>query len=212
MPPLILRIAVPSPLPQLFDYLPPPHCQREQLRPGVRVRVPFGRTHRIGILLEIAEHSALTHERLKVAEAILDEVPLLATEQLELALWASRYYHYPVGEVLAAQLPVLLRQGQPARLETLRGWYATAAGLAVNPATLTRAPRQMALLAFLQRHSEGVLSDTLDAELVAWRPALRALTGKGWVEAREWTCQTNPVAVPAALPQLNDAHRPPSRP
>ena len=122
---LILRIAVPSPLPQTFDYLPPPHCAPERLRPGVRVRVPFGRRRRIGILLAMGEHSVWPMQRLKAAIEVLDDTPLLAAEQLELAQWASQYYHYPIGEVLTAMLPVLLRQGQAARLESLRSWHLT---------------------------------------------------------------------------------------
>ncbi|MDR6357140.1 primosomal protein N' [Pseudomonas psychrotolerans] len=39
--PLILRLALPSPLRRLFDYLPPKGAAEEQLRPGVRLRVPF---------------------------------------------------------------------------------------------------------------------------------------------------------------------------
>jgi len=172
----------------------------------VRVRVPFGRAHLVGLLVEIAEHSTLTHERLKVADVVLDEVPLLSSEQLELAQWASQYYHYPIGEVLAAQLPVLLRQGQAARLETLRAWYPTPAGLAVNPSLLTRAPRQMALLAFLQRHPEGSLPESVAAELPEWRPAMRTLIHKGWVEEREFASHApNPENTAVVAPQLNSA-------
>ena len=44
-PSLFIQVAIPSPLRQLFDYLPPENCTIEQLKPGVRVTVPFG--HRI---------------------------------------------------------------------------------------------------------------------------------------------------------------------
>uniref|UniRef100_UPI0013D17B4D primosomal protein N' family DNA-binding protein n=1 Tax=Morganella morganii TaxID=582 RepID=UPI0013D17B4D len=56
MPDAILRLALPSPLRRLFDYLAPPGVSRAQLQPGMRVRVPFGRREMIGILVEIADH------------------------------------------------------------------------------------------------------------------------------------------------------------
>ena len=205
---LILRIAVPSPLPQTFDYLPPLHCAPERLRPGVRVRVPFGRSRSVGILLAVGEDSVWPMQRLKAAFEVLDDTPLLAAEQLELAQWASQYYHYPIGEVLTAMLPVLLRQGQVAQLESLRSWHLTSTGLAIDPTTLTRAPRQAALLALLRRHPEGVLPDMLANEPDAGRPALRACSAKGWIEERRFYPQL-PVAIQAvaAAPQLNDAQQ-----
>ncbi len=204
----ILRIAVPSPLPQTFDYLPPLQCATEQLKPGVRVRVPFGRSRSIGILLAVGADSVWPRERLKAAIELLDETPLLAADQLELAQWASQYYHYPIGEVLAAMLPALLRQGHVARLETLRGWHLTEAGLEVDPATLIRAPRQAALLAMLRRHPQGLPSALLATVSDAGRSALRACRAKAWIEERNCVPQSQPTQpVVATAPQLNDAQQ-----
>jgi primosomal protein N' (replication factor Y) (superfamily II helicase) len=202
---LILRIAVPSPLPQTFDYLPPPQCAPEQLRPGVRVCVPFGRSRSIGILLALGTDSVWPAARLKAAIEVLDDAPLLAAEQLELAQWASQYYHYPIGEVLAAMLPVLLRQGQAAHLESLRSWHLTSAGEAVDPATLSRAPRQAALLALLRSHPQGVLPEMLATEPDACRATLRTCSAKGWIEERRFFPQATQTV--AAAPQLNDAQQ-----
>ena len=77
-----------------------------RLQPGIRLRVPFGKNHSdIGILLAIAENSVIAHHRLKSAEALLDEVPILPTDILQLLQWASDYYHHPIGEVLRTALP-----------------------------------------------------------------------------------------------------------
>ncbi len=205
---LILRIAVPSPLSQTFDYLPPPHYTPGQLKPGVRVRVPFGRSHSIGILLALGADSVWPTSRLKAAIEILDSAPLLATEQLELAQWASQYYHHPIGEVLTAMLPVLLRQGQAARLDSLRSWHLTSVGAATDPATLTRAPRQAALLAMLRRHPQGVLPEMLPAEPDSCRATLRTCSAKGWIEERSFVPQPALLTqAVATAPQLNDAQQ-----
>ncbi|MDX1253209.1 MAG: primosomal protein N' [Gammaproteobacteria bacterium] len=115
-PRLILRIAVPSPLYRSFDYLPPPDGDPTALAAGMRVRVPFGRTQTIGLLLDVDTDSRIEGERLKAALEVLDEQPVLPTDTLRLLHWASGYYHHPAGEVFSAALPVLLRQGRAARM------------------------------------------------------------------------------------------------
>ena len=105
---LILRIAVPSPLFRPFDYLPPASVDVQALQPGCRVRVPFGRRRSIGILLEVRHDSDIDPTRLKPAQAILDTEPVISSDVLSMALWASAYYQHPVGEALSAALPTLL--------------------------------------------------------------------------------------------------------
>lgn len=54
MPATILRLALPSPLRRLFDYLAPQGVPHAALQPGVRLRVPFGRREVVGVLVEVA--------------------------------------------------------------------------------------------------------------------------------------------------------------
>src|SRR5580704_8433432 len=102
----IARIALDVPLRRLFDYRLPEGSAA--LAPGSRVRVPFGRQTLIGVVIEHAAQSALPPERLKPIGAIVDTVPVLAAEVLELVRWASDYYHHPIGEVIASALPKAL--------------------------------------------------------------------------------------------------------
>lgn len=113
---MILHIAVPAPLPQLFEYLLPPDCTQDQFPMGIRVRVPFGRREAIGFLLKSSDNSQFDKNKLKPALEIIDQTPILPPHLIDLARWASDYYHHPIGEVLASALPVLLRQGKPAEL------------------------------------------------------------------------------------------------
>jgi primosomal protein N' (replication factor Y) len=113
--PLILEVAVPAPLMGVFDYLAPEDCPVE-LRPGLRVRVPFGRGTRVGLLLGFKDASDLPPEKLRRAEAILDAEPVLPEDVQELLVWASAYYQHPPGEVFATAVPKALRAGRdPAR-------------------------------------------------------------------------------------------------
>lgn len=109
---IILRIALPTPLRRLFDYMAPDNCIFKDLAPGVRIKVPFQSRTLIGILIEVAQKSSFPYEKLKSAIAILDQTPILPPDIQQLCLWAAEYYHSPIGEVFAASLPTLLRQGK----------------------------------------------------------------------------------------------------
>jgi primosomal protein N' (replication factor Y) len=111
--PRILRVAVPAPLFQSFDYLAPSGIDLSALQPGMRLRVPFGRGKRVGILLGVASQADISAARLKPALELLDETPALAPDMLDLCRWAAEYYHHPLGEVLATALPTRLREGGP---------------------------------------------------------------------------------------------------
>lgn len=108
-PPIILRIALPVPLRKLFDYLPQ---STESIAIGARILVPFGRQRLVGILVEVAAHSDIAPNKLKSIINVLDDTPIFSKETLALCLWASQYYHHPIGEVFAAAMPALLRQGK----------------------------------------------------------------------------------------------------
>ncbi len=181
--PQILQIAVPTPLYGSFDYLPPRACDPARLCPGVRLRVPFGRGHVTGMLLDVAAESRVESRRLRAATELLDETPLLSPDLLALGQWAAQYYHHPIGEVFAALLPTLLRQGKPLHDANETQWRLTAAGQAATAEDLQRAPRQAALLQWLQQQAQhGADAEQLAAQGGSARAALRALIAKGWVE------------------------------
>ena len=124
----VLRLAIPSPLRSLFDYLPPEGIAPGQLQPGQRLRVPFGHREVTGYLLEVARDSEFDRQALKPAAELLDETPLLPSELLQLCQWAARYYMHPPGEVMAAAFPKALREGQAHRGLTTPGWQLTTRG------------------------------------------------------------------------------------
>lgn len=179
----ILQVAVPSPLHGSLDYLPPPHCAHQMLRPGMRVQVPFGKRKAVGVLVQLAAQSRIAAQRLRPALSLLDQEPLLDQGLLELSAWASRYYHHPLGEVMSTLMPVALRNGHAARLRTTQRWRLTEAGKAVSPTELRRAPRQAALLNRLQQSSnDGLTVDELNELAIPWRAPMRVLLEKTWVE------------------------------
>ncbi|MFN2338120.1 MAG: primosomal protein N', partial [Gammaproteobacteria bacterium] len=199
MSPCFLQVAVPSPLQRVFDYRAPADWDPARLQPGVRVRVPFGRGEQVGVLLAVRDRSEVPAAKLKTAHALLDNVPLLPPDLLALVQWASRYYHYPIGEALATALPVLLRRGHQGRVAGVTEWRLTEAGRTVAADSLKRAPRQLALLQQLRRHPAGLPREALEASAAT----LRALVDKGWVEERERPCLEAVPASPEPAPVLN---------
>ncbi|HEY3699167.1 MAG TPA: primosomal protein N' [Spongiibacteraceae bacterium] len=202
----ILRVAVPGPLRQLFDYLLPAEYAPQSLRPGVRLRVPFGRRAVVGILMAVAEHSELTPQQLRTVSEILDSEPVLSAAMLELIEWAADYYQHPIGECIANALPVLLRQGDAAAANELR-WRPTVAGLALPQGALKRAPQQALVLAQLQQDV------SLNAEQLrahgASAATLRAMVAKGLIE-RFASASTSSPAIESAkevAPTLTDEQR-----
>lgn len=178
----IIRVAVPSPLPQLFDYRLPADAQVE---PGMRVRVPFGRSNRVGVVVECSNQSDIDADRLKTITELLDETPILPAELLSFVLWASRYYHQPPGEALATALPVLLRQGAPALPEQRQTLQQTEAGAAIELTALAqRAPRQAELLAALRQAGGAADADAL-REVSNWRATAKALAAKDWLRIEQ---------------------------
>lgn len=107
----ILQVAIPTPLYQCFDYLIPESIALARLRPGMLVKVPFGRRKCVGVLLDLTSHSSLPPARLRAIHAVLDGEPL-PSSLLQLCCFASDYYHYPIGEVILGALPRLIRQGK----------------------------------------------------------------------------------------------------
>lgn len=110
---MLVQVALPVPLYRVFDYRLPQESALPNI--GSRVEVPFGRQTLIGIVVShiAATDSAVAIQKLKTIKRCLDKEPILNESMLVLAKWLARYYHYPLGDVLAVMLPTLVRQGKP---------------------------------------------------------------------------------------------------
>lgn len=180
----ILRVALDTPLRRLFDYLPARNAT-PVARPGVRVRVPFGRQRLVGVVHSLAERSELPLAKLKPVLEVLDDEPVVDARVLELVEFAAGYYHHSLGEVIAAALPKLAREGAASRALTER-WFASAEGSAALAAnTLARAPRQRELLESLAA-ANGLTAAGLGEKFPDWRTPMRALVARGFASSAEF--------------------------
>ena len=181
--PTVLEIALPTPLRRRFDYLPPEGVDTALLKPGQRVRVPFGNQRLVGLILRVKSESSLPLQNLRPAESLLDTAPLLPDDLWRLCLWAADYYQHPIGDALHTALPVLLRQGEPDREKGEPYWQLTTEGKGLPEGALKRAPRQAELLAALQQR--GALNRADLAALGIARSHVKTLEDKGLVYSRE---------------------------
>jgi len=170
----VLRVAVPSPLRRIFDYLPLPPQALPEPRVGIRVKVSFGRQKLIGIVVAMADSSTLEKKQLKPILASLDSEPLLSDAVFKLLLWAANYYQHPIGEVFAAALPAKLRNGIPLR-EKIKFWTASEPS-ADEASSLGRAVKQQALLSFIR--AEGEISEAKLRQAGFSKPVLAQLLQK----------------------------------
>ena len=192
----VLQVAVPVPVRHCFDYLSPRPRWTPPVQPGVRVRVPFGRTFAIGVVVAVASTSAVYAARLKRVREVIDAEPLLDPATLKLLVWASGYFQHPIGEVVAGTLPRLLRLGRALRTERAMRYRATAAGARAFDEGISGAPVQARLLGRLL-DDESVSEAALAAEHRDWRRPLRALISKGWVEpAGDPRREARPIDAP----------------
>ena len=187
----ILRLAIPSPLRRLFDYLPPASLDAAgiaALQPGQRLRVPFGTREVTGYLLGVFAESEAPATSLKRATELLDSEPLIDATLLSLAGWAAEYYHHPPGEVYPALFPKRLREGRPHEPAGEPGWQLSARGKGLPPGALARSPKQSSALDFLHAATAATTATLTTAGISPG--ILRTLHSKGLIEPCKLATQT----------------------
>lgn len=104
---LFANIALPVPVDRLFTYAIPGEMEGT-VGIGARVSVPFGRRKMTGYVVSLGAESPGGID-LRPISSVLDEIPLLTPQLLELASWMSRFYVQPAGIVLRTILPAGIR-------------------------------------------------------------------------------------------------------
>ncbi|WP_428310793.1 primosomal protein N' [Hydrocarboniphaga sp.] len=200
----LVSVAVPVPLYTAFDYQVPAEIEAENaLLAGMRVRLPFGRRELTGVVLKtgVAPDPSAAEGHYRELLRVLDAEAMLSEDQLGLAAWIADYYRHPIGEVVAAMLPVALRADEPAVLKRPLRYAITDAGRAALAALPARSKKLRELLSRL---------DTAAAEraaLSAPAATLRRALDEAWIAESADPAPAAPAVVlpnPADLPALTD--------
>ena len=106
-------IAVGLPLRQCFTYK-----SKVAIKKGTRVVVPFGKKSIVGIVVKkISNPNSL--KGLKEIISIADSHTCFDKSIFNTILWASEYYHHPIGEVFFSFMPTLLRKKNDKTISSL---------------------------------------------------------------------------------------------
>lgn len=116
----IARVALDIPLHRFFDYLIPAGEVLSAADIGCRVRVPFARRAKIGVIVDVLASSDHPLAQLKALEAILRDLPALPADWFRLTEFCAAYYQAPLGEVMLSTLPAGLRRVDPPKARVSR--------------------------------------------------------------------------------------------
>jgi len=177
--PLILHVAIATPLRRLFDYLPDDVSDLKVLQPGLRVSVPFGRRRDVpGIVMSISNKSDFSYSKLRKINRIIDEQPVFTHKHLSLLKWASDYYHYSIGEVVFSALPSSLRKNISISKYIERVWCLTKKGAAFEHNLIKKASKQSQILNYLQQRKSPVYESDICSIYPRSKPSLLSLKEK----------------------------------
>lgn len=100
------KIAVEAPIPQALTY-----SSLQSLKPGLSVSLTLGKRKSKGVVIE-QDSNPSDEFKIKSIHELIEERPQLTQAQIDWALWISKYYHYPLGEVFALFFPPLKKKGR----------------------------------------------------------------------------------------------------
>ena len=101
---MYIDVILPVPLDGTFTYSVPQPLER-QVKVGVRVLVPFGRSKTYTGIVASTYGIVPSVPQIKSVIQVLDASPVLTDTQMRLWQWISDYYMSPIGEVMKAALP-----------------------------------------------------------------------------------------------------------
>ena len=176
----LIDVLVPIPVLEKFSYLPV-KGSRVLPKPGSRVLIPFGRRTLVGVVWKISKLDKSDKRKYKHIKEILDDSPLLDTHALKLAEWSSRYYHYPLGEIISYFFPPSLRKGEEAKFRQAKYLELTSRGEFLDMKSLENAPAQKKLITLLQEKHE-VSIRSLKAFGIS-SASVKSLINKGFIRS-----------------------------
>ncbi len=108
-----LQVALNVPLNQTFTYLNLDDFSEKSLK-GFRVEINFGNRKTKGCVIEetdiLPDNFPISIDKIRPIKKVMDEIPLLSNELIDLAKWISSYYLCPIGEAVSIMLPSAKRE------------------------------------------------------------------------------------------------------
>lgn len=164
---------------------------------GTRYRLPFGKGHKIGVLLSVSESSTHDSKKIKPVLEALDPAALISTELLKLSRWMAAYYCQPPGDVLFQCLPKYLRGNQTQKPSRIKVWFAESIDDNARAEMTKRSPRQSELFNAIQAAGDGLNAAQLKQVNPNWHGVVLALESKSLIR---WQWSKSAMAEIATHP------------
>ncbi len=163
-----------------YDYRIP-DSMRDDLKAGMRVRVPLGKRRKpiMGWCTETKLGSSVQRSLRDVAE-VIDAEPLCDPPLVRLVMWMSHYYQAPTGQVFDALIPSSVRSNAGTRQRT----YFTPELNLLDDATIETLPKkQQAAIRFLIAAGRPMTASQLMIETQCTKDPINRLQKKGLLVA-----------------------------
>ncbi len=157
---LFVGVVFNRPIEQVLTYRAPDRLRRI-IQPGQRVRVPLGRGDRLAVgycvRVEAQPPADLDPARIKEVVEVLDPLPLIDGNMLDLTRWLADYYACSWGQALDAAVPAGVKRHAGTRIGTfLIAPEETREALRSEAIETKLTPKQRAVLEVLCRGDESL--------------------------------------------------------
>ena len=72
---------------------------------GFRVKVPFGKSHKVGVVIRETQDPDIAQEKIKPILSVLDQTPLLPQSHIRFLEGMARYYHHSLNTLVLSSIP-----------------------------------------------------------------------------------------------------------
>ena len=181
-----------------FDYLVPDEIAQD-VTPGRRVRVPFGRSNRgvTGYCIRVEQKSI--RRGLKEVQKVVDQQTLLSDSMLALTYWMSERYLCPWGRAIEAVVPAGVRKSAGVKKVTL---LKVPTSVAARITQIKLPPKQALVLKHLAASTQAMTPGDLALAAGCTTAPISQLRKKGLVEALHTSIHEEPLAE-TDQPQVN---------
>ncbi|MDE6602280.1 MAG: primosomal protein N' [Lachnospiraceae bacterium] len=188
-----------------------PEALLEAVRPGVQVRVPFGKGNRerTGYVVDISEDADYPPEKIKAVSAVDEKGMSVEGRQIRIAYWLKSNYGSTTIAALKTVLPVKQKLKPLEKKKVLRCLSAEETTQAADECERKHQRAKARVLAALQTEEE-LPYELIRQKLHVTASTLQALERQGYLRIERETCYRNPVRTAdrsEARPVPNQAQR-----
>ena len=171
---LFADVIVPQALPVPLTYRVP-YDWNDDVVVGQRVVVPLGKSKLItGIIRKVHQEGPTTYQA-KYLDALLDQYPLVRSQQLALWEWMAAYYCCTLGDVMNAALPAGLKLSSETRFV-----------LVVDEDESEWPDREQIVIRALRARASMTIDDVAGLlNLKQVQPIVKRLVESGWIRSEE---------------------------